>query len=273
MTKKVWFILGISLSLLCMNACDPYQKLLKSSDFELKKEKAQEYYNKGDYYKTIPLLEELLVVYKGTQDVEKLYYYYAYSQFGNQDYLLSAYYFKAFVESYPKSIYAEDALFMVAYSYYKMSPTVSLEQENTEKAINAFQLFVNTFPGSEKQNRSNELIDELREKLEEKYFEGAELYYRIKSYQAATTSFQNLLKRFPETKRKEEVLFLICKSNFLLAQNSVPSKKTERYQATLNAYYEFIDKYPKSKHIREAERIYATSLQYMEKVNETKTSN
>jgi outer membrane protein assembly factor BamD len=50
-------------------------------------------------------------------------------------------------------------------------------------------------------------------------------------------------------------LFTILKSNFLLAENSVETKKAERYKSTLDAYSNFIDKFAASKHRREAENI------------------
>lgn len=254
------------LCILVFGSCDAYQKILKSSDYTFKYEKVKEYYNTGQYDKALPLFEELMGVYKGSKEAEKLYYFYAYCQYGIEDYLSASHYFKSFLDVYPRSIYAEDAQYMIGYSFYKMSPETSLEQGNTEKAIESFQVFLNSYPNSTKVARCNELIDEMRLKLENKAFASAEMYYRIKTYKAAATSYRNILVDFPDTKRKEEIMFKVVKSYYLLALNSIEDKKQERYQFAADAYIEFIDQFPNSKYNREAERIYTFCTNNLAKI-------
>lgn len=267
-TNKFWGIWGVILllSVFLTSGCDTYQKLLKSSDYDLKLVKVKEFYNTGEFDKALPLFEELMGIYRGTKDAEKLYYYYAYCHYGMEDYLSASHYFKTFISAYPRSIYTEDAQFMIGYSFYKMSPQTSLEQGNTQKAIEALQLFANTYPNSSKVERCNNLIDELREKLENKSYATAELYYRIKTYKAAATAYRNILLEFPDTKRKEEIMFKVVKSNYLLALNSIEEKKRERFQLAIDAYTEFADQYPDSKYHREAERILSQSTDNLSKI-------
>ncbi len=267
-TNKFWGIWGVILllSVFLTSGCDTYQKLLKSSDYDLKLVKVKEFYNTGEFDKALPLFEELMGIYRGTKDAEKLYYYYAYCHYGMEDYLSASHYFKTFISAYPRSIYTEDAQFMIGYSFYKMSPQTSLEQGNTQKAIEALQLFANTYPNSSKVERCNNLIDELREKLENKSYATAELYYRIKTYKAAATAYRNILLEFPDTKRKEEIMFKVVKSNYLLALNSIEEKKRERFQLAIDAYTEFADQYPDSKYHREAERILSQSTDHLSKI-------
>jgi len=263
-----WGICGLMLllSVLFMSGCDTYQKILKSSDYALKYEKVKEYYNAGEYDKALPLFEELMGIYRGVKEAEKLYYFYAYCHYGLEDYFSASHYFKTFISAYPRSIYTEDAQFMVGYSFYKMSPQTSLEQGNTQKAIEALQLFANTYPNSSKVEKCNNLIDELREKLEDKAYNTAELYFRIKSYKAAATAYRNILSDFPDTKRKEEIMFKVVKSYYLLALNSIEDKKRERFQFAIDAYSEFADQYPDSKYHREAERIFSQSTDHLTKI-------
>lgn len=247
--------------------------MLKSDNLQLKFEKAKFYYNKKDYVRALPLFEELVSVYKGTKDVEEVYYYYSYCYYGQGEYLMSAYHFKNFVTTYPKSKYSEECHYMYAYCYYLMSPVYTLDQTDTQKAINAFQLFINTYPESARVKQSNDLMDELRRKMELKALTAAELYYKMGNYKSATVAFKNLLKDFPDIPESEKVHYLIVNSWYLLAKESIPSKKLERFNSTITAYYDFIDKFGNSNYLREAEKIYEKSIESLKKIKNNEYQN
>lgn len=252
-----------------MSACsDGYQKLLKSTDYDLKEKKAKQYYNEAEYIKAIPLIEELIQVYRGVKDVEELYYYYPYCYYGQGNYEFASYYFTTFVETYPKSQYVEDARFMLAMCQVEMSPVWSLDQGSSSRAIEALQLFANAHPNSEKIKECNELIDELREKMEKKAFEAARLYYDMRDYRAANVAFNNILIDYPETKRAEEVRYLIVKSHYDYAKNSIFRKQQERFEETIRVYEDYIGRYSKSDKLRELENIYVDSLDQLDRIEE-----
>ena len=156
---------------------------------------------------------------------------------------------------------------MAAYSNFKLSPNYKLDQTYTQKAIEGFEQFINLYPNTERAEAANKLIDEMRRKLEEKSFEQGNLYYKIGQYQAAMTSFQNTLKDFPESKRIEEVRYLIVKSSFIQASNSIYEKKKERFNETLEHYAQFIKKHPKSKWLKDAKSIEKETLAELKKLN------
>ncbi|MEL6989827.1 MAG: outer membrane protein assembly factor BamD, partial [Bacteroidota bacterium] len=170
-----------------------------------------------------------------------------------------SHYFENFAKTFVASPRVEEADYMVAFANYKQSPNYRLDQTPTEDAINKFQLFMNKYPTSSRVPQCNAYIDELRKKLEAKAFHQGELYYNLRQFDAATRTFENLLKAFPDTDDAEEVRFLILKSSFLLAQNSIYEKKEERFLQTLDNYENFKNKHPKSKHNKEAKNILATS--------------
>lgn len=248
------------------NRKDSYQRLLKSNDYAKKLKAAQSYFDQEDFTKAIPLFEELIVIYKGTRNVEKLRYQYAECHYGLKDYTMAAYYFKSFVSYYPKSIYTEDAQYMVAYCNYQLSPKASLDQSNTSTAIEALQLFINTFPSSDRIEECNNLIDELRLKLEQKAFASAELYYKLRNYKAAATAFEQLLKQYSDTPRQEEIMYKILDSYYILAKNSISSKKEERFKLAADSYLDLIDTYPESKRLRDAEKIYSDCLEQLDTI-------
>lgn len=230
----------------------------------MKHEMAKKYYNDEDYYRALPLFEELVSVYKATDKGENIYYYYAYCHYGLGDYMLAGHHFKNFVQSFPNSELTEDCQFMYANCYYNDSPISSLDQTSTFKAIDAFQLFINLYPKSPKVKDCNEIIDKLRQKLEIKSFQNAKLYYKIGDYKAAMKAMENTLDDYPAIFNRDEILFLILKSHFLFALNSIDEKKSERLKSTINNYYKFIDYNPNSVYVKEAEQIFESAQKYLE---------
>ena len=102
-----------------------------------------------------------------------------------RDYLLAAYYFDAFDKNDGIGEYAELAVFLNAYCYYLMSPRPNLDQNYTMQAISAFNLFIIKYPNSHKKTESIEILNELNNKLVEKSFLSAKLYYDLGYYKSS----------------------------------------------------------------------------------------
>lgn len=253
---KAAMLVALAVLMLAISGCDTPEKVLKSTDLDYKKAKAIEWYNKKEYYKCIPVLEELIGLMKGRQSTEDLYYMYADANYHQGDYLISAYHFKAFYDQYPNSSRAEECLFMYAKSYFMLSPKPSLDQTNTNKALDAYQLFLNAYPTSSKYIAEvNENIARLRKKLETKALEAAELYYKTGNYKAAATQYGIVLRTFPDLERREEVSFMVIKSNFEYAKNSIPIRKSERYDNLIKSFADFRDKFSNSKYLTDAQKL------------------
>src|ERR1700760_1892081 len=109
-------LITVSTAILLITGCDTPEKALKNPSLDYKKAKAISWYNKKEYYKCIPLFEELIGLMKGRQSTEDLYYMYAMANYHQGDYLIAAYHFKSFYDSYPNSEKAEECLYMHAKS-------------------------------------------------------------------------------------------------------------------------------------------------------------
>ncbi len=239
-----------------LSGCNEYNQLLKSTDYNEKYEAANKYYAEADYYKAYTLYDELMNVYNGTSRAEEMYYKMAYCDYNIGYYSLAATRFNIFYKRYPLSKQAEEALYMSALSSYKNSPKSTLDQTDTYNAINNLQIFINKYPSSPRVDTSNVLIEELRNKLETKSYDQAFQYHHMEMHKAAIIAFNNLLEDFPDTDYREQALFYQLKSRFLLAENSVASKKIGRYEDVKDSYIKFVDYFPKSSFIRQAEGLY-----------------
>lgn len=259
------FLITFLFIIILISGCSEFQKALKSNDYEYKFEKAVEYFEEEDWYRSQSLINDVLPVFRGTQKAKKLYYMKAYTHYNQAEYILAAYQFRTFIKTYPNDKLTQECEFMLAECFRKEAPKYNLDQQNTKKAIQGYQLFINKYPNSEKRELANQRIDDLRKRLERKSYENAELYFKLRDYKAALIALKNTLKDYPDSPFREELLYLIMKSNYLLAQNSIPSLQKERFQETINEYYAFVDEFPQSDKIKEAEKIFEKSVEEIKK--------
>ena len=253
-----------------LNACK-FSKLLKSTDLREKYTAALKYYEKGDYYKTSVLLEELIPLIRGTKEQEIAQFYYAYCAYYQKAYTQGAYFFKKFYQTFRSSQFAEEARFMETKCMYKDSPPYNLDQGNTTKSIRVCQQFLNSFPESKYFEECNTMMNDLRIKLERKAFENANLYYRISEYKAAVIAFNNFQQDFPDSQEYSElVAFLKLDAQYELAKLSFQRLKQERFQEAIEHYEYFISNYAQSKRLKAAEDIYDKCVRELGKLSTVK---
>lgn len=264
---RVKKLLPIIISIFVLVGCkNEFEAIRLVNDVELRYQKAFEYYEKKDYQKAQYLLEDLIGVVRLTDKAEKVYFYYAYTHYHLNSFHFASYYFKQFYSTFPTSSYGEEALYMSAESHYRRSPNYKLSQEDTEKAIESFQLFANSFPNSPRVKSCNQRIDELRKKLERKAVEAAKDYYKRQHYRSAIHTFKALLTEYPDTKDIEYIRFMVVKSAFRYAQESILDKQIERFEETIGYYQQFLKKHRKSEYALEAKNIYETSIFKIKKI-------
>jgi len=249
--------------ILTITSCSEYDKILKSQDYDMKYEKAKEYYALGKYTQAVGIIEQILPHFKGTVKSEELDYLHAKAYYEMGDYVMAGHYFETFTHTYLNSVHAEETDYLVGYCYYKLSPRPELDQQNTYNALNGFTLHKTRFPNSKYNKQIDELTKELYDKLAEKSYLSARLYYKMEHYKAAIVAIGNSLEDYPDTRFREQLMYLRLRSRYLYALNSVRAKQPERFQETVDDYYSFIDEFPKSKYRKDVEKIYKNSNNYL----------
>lgn len=227
-------------------SCNEYQKVLNNDDLNVKYKAAEEYYNNGEYRRANRLLEQLVPAYRGKPQSERLVYFFADSYLQTKNYYLASYQFESFVKSFPKSQKLEEASFYAAKSHYMMSPVYSLDQEETNTAIEKLQIFMNNYPKSKFTDECNQLISELQNKIEKKEFEVAKQYFTIYDYRAAIKSLDNFVGEFVGSKYREEALYYKFLSSYEIAINSIESKKHERLLDLKQLHNNIVRYYPET---------------------------
>lgn len=265
--SRLWLTLSLVASLLGSSGCSKFQRVLKSDSVDEKYKAAVEYYDNGKYEKSTIILEELLPLLRGRPEAEKASYLFAQGEFKQRFYELSAFQFRLFGETYPRSAYAEEAAFLYTKSLYLSSPTFNLDQSSTVTALEAIRDFQIRYPESKFRQEAQEMSEELTAKLEKKAFENARLYYTLRYYQSAVTALTVFLKDYPSSKFAEEASYYRVSAQHDLAEQSVPEKQRERYLEAVAFYQGFIDAYPNSKYARQAEDYYDDAQKQLVKLN------
>ena len=251
MRKNATILVVFTSLLAILYSCKDLDYVLKSQNKRYKFARMMEWYKAGNYTNAIPVLEDIIPYYKGTDTVEMLYYMLAEGYMARKEYLVAAYHFKSFKELYPKNTKAELASYYIGECYQKEIPRIALEQTSVDKAVEYFKAFLSEYPNSPFSNKATEQLDKLRRLKELKELDAANLYYKTSNYRAATVYFKNILKDFPDIKEYEYLSYMIVLSDYKFAGQSITNKQVERYETTLKESQIFIDRFPKSKYLAE----------------------
>ncbi len=264
-------LLSIVFCSLIFTSCSKYGKVFKSKDYAYKLTMADKFFAEKKYTIAQELYEELYPVYKGTDKFEEIYYKDAYCFYYLKNYRDAENFFKGFLEVFPNSPKAEEVDFMHALCFYKQSNKIELDQTNTEKSIGVMQTFISTHPGSTRIQEATEIIDKCRAKLESKDARAGELYYKVGQYRAAALAFTDVLNNYPESVKGDEYKMKIVKSYFQFSKLSVVEKQIERYEKVISEYQDFVDRYPESKLLKEAEEYSNLSKNYIKEIQNEQT--
>ncbi|MCU0417040.1 MAG: outer membrane protein assembly factor BamD [Cytophagaceae bacterium] len=251
-------------SLLLLASCNQFGKFQRSASPEEKLTKAIEYFNKKDYYKAGVLLEEITPILKGKQGAEEASYYFAYNYYRQKQYVMSAYYFKDFYLTYPRSTRVEETMFMHAKSLYFNSPEYNLDQEYTYNALKAITTFADRYPKSQFMEECTKMADELNAKLITKAYQSAYLYYKTQNYKSATIALTNFLKDYPTSDYTESALYYRIAAQLKLAKNSIGGEKQiERFYEVIDYYQQYVDRFPKGNFAKEALESYDYAVEQL----------
>lgn len=269
--KNIFFLL---VAVILLSSCSAYQEVLKNDDIKAKYDFADSLYSQGKYKKALRLWEQIVPLYRGRPQAERVSYLYANTFYELGDYYQGGYQFERFVKAFPQSTKREEAAFKSAESYYNRSPRFNLDQGDTYIAMEKLQNFINEYPDSEQLDEANEKVQELNTKIERKAYEIAKGYNKIGAsrgtFPNAIKAFDNFLRDYPGSIYREDALYWKFNSAYQLALGSVRRRQVERLEAAKTAYNALEKYFPLGKYTEEAaEEIVAIdeALQEIETLN------
>ena len=250
-------------------SCDGVNKALKTNDPQYAYEQALKFYGEGKWRQASDLFTACRHVYVGSPREDSLSFYNAHCKFKDRNWDEASTMLDEFRRKFGRSGFIEDAEGMYALCYFYMSPDPQRDQTVTMQAVIAITEFLSRYPNSDKVDEFNEMLQTLTERMMEKSYQNAYTYYKIGRYKSAIVAFKNSLKQYPDTHRKEDIMYYTTVSAYRLAANSVEAKQVDRYLATLDYYYSFIGEYPESKRRKELDNIAENSRDFLDKNRDT----
>ncbi len=272
MKKTVLYLLCGVVAALASVGCGGINSLLKSGKPELIYSKAMAYYEKGKWKRASTLFEGVQHYYAGTPREDTISFYNARCKYKDREYETASVLLEEFRRKFGRSAFIEDAEGMYALCFYFLSPAPSRDQTVTGQAIIAINEFMARYPNSSRIDDFRNINTELTERLHEKSYLNAYTYYKTGHYKSAIVALKNSLKQYPDTKHREEIMYLIVDASYRFASNSIASKQTDRYLAMLDSYLSFKEEYPTSSHIKEVERMAKQARNYLARTKSEETT-
>ena len=174
----------------------------------------------------------------------------------NGEFLLAANEYERFTKIYRADERLAEANFEWAMTYFEMSPESALDQSDTKRAIEEFELFMDRFPSNDLVNDAQKVIVELRTKLAKKQFDTAKLYERRELFEAAALSFESVFDLYPDTEWAQQALVGAIRSYIAFSDQSINTRQPERLQAAIKNYDRLTQIFQESPYLKEAESLY-----------------
>ncbi|PQJ35994.1 outer membrane protein assembly factor BamD [Salinibacter sp. 10B] len=229
-------------------------------------EKGVAEYEEEDYDRAIRYFRSVLNYGRGNEWAPDAQFKLAMAQRKKGKYLVAANEFRRFTQLYRNNQMVPRAEYEQARAYYARSPGYHLDQTDTRKAIELFQLFRDRHPDHKLAPKAQDKIDELRAKLAHKQFDAAKLYERRDMWPAATVAYESVFDQYPDTPWADDALLGALRSYIRYADRSIQEKQAERYQQALDQYARLQQLFPESPVLEQAEPLRAEARRKLKEV-------
>lgn len=260
---RITFLLLIVL--LSLASCSQTGKVLKSKDTEKIYQAALEAYRAKEYKTAITFFEAIYNDMFSSNRADTILFYNSKSYYYDGAYDIAIDGFDGYRKNFSRRPFSEEAEYLLPMAYYHLSRPAERDQTETHMAITTFNEYLNRYPESIKADDIKIIIEELQNKLYEKAFINAALYFKIRQYPASIAALRHSLKDMPETPYRETMMYLICKSWYNYAKNSTPARKLDRYMKMVDSYYNFKTEFPDNvNYIKELDKMYLEAQTYVD---------
>ncbi|MEO0115578.1 MAG: outer membrane protein assembly factor BamD [candidate division WOR-3 bacterium] len=151
------------------------------------------------YDKAITGFSDIIFNYPGSRYAADAQYYLAVAYFEKRDYVQAITEFDFFIKNFPASQFIESAMVKLALAYLRSNSNIERDQIQLIKASELLMEVQEKFPNSEYRSEIEKVQTELEERLANKEFKAASLYFRAGEFEAARIYYEHILEHYPKT--------------------------------------------------------------------------
>jgi outer membrane protein assembly factor BamD len=194
-------------------------------------ERAKRAFNDEDYLDAIEDLKIITLQFQGSGYGDSAQMILAESYYRRKEYILAQYEFENLIRSRIGSKLLPRARYRLGMCFYRLSSQSSLDQQNTRRAIDAFQSFIEYSPADSLVSDVEGKIRELNNKLAEREFKIAELYMTMEYYRAAVIYYDAVLEKFHDSDLADDAQLGKARAMFLRKKYPEARDEIARYLA------------------------------------------
>jgi outer membrane protein assembly factor BamD len=234
-------IICISLLTLVITASytDVSAKARKLFNCTKKIERAKEYYEKHQFYRTKTALAEVKINCSGHLSMDTVLYILIKSNLETKNAIEARMDVEVLIQDFPNSPFNEEAHFLLGFCSFTESESYERDQVKTREAINEFKEFIVNFPKSAYTDSAHHYIKICQEKLAKKEIMNARFYEKIDQYDAAIVYYKFIIKDFPDSKNITNCRFALYRN---LMKTSRPKEAKTVLQGILSSETDEVSK-------------------------------
>jgi outer membrane protein assembly factor BamD len=218
--------------------------------------KGRALFEQRKYTEAIPYFQGVFSFGRTHQWAADAQLYLARAYAANDEHLLAANEYDRFTRIYRADPRIPLAHYEWALTYYALSPTPELDQTNTKRAIEEFQLFIERYPEDTLAVNAQQRITELRSKLAKKQLETARLYERRELFEASALSYETVFDLYPDTPYAQQALVGAMRTYIAFSDQSIQSRQPDRLNEAIKNYDRLTQIFGDSPYLKEAEGLY-----------------
>lgn len=174
--------------------------------------KIDESFKKQEYGKIKVKLEELLTACPGTGFMEQAQFMLAESHFHLEEWIEARGEYGSFILNFPGSPFIETAEFRKAVSSFNMEYHIARDETQTAVAMKDFERFASNYPESPLKDSVTYYYDLLLNRLAEKDYQTANLYYKLEKPKAVIIYLKDFLANYPKNQKRFDAFLLMARS-------------------------------------------------------------
>jgi outer membrane protein assembly factor BamD len=167
-------------------------------------------FDRANWTDAIADLKAYVEQYPGTELTDDALFYLGQAYVRVKDYALASSQFDRLVRDFPATPYAPGALYWLARCDDLQSHPAPLDQTETQRALDRYGQFLDQYPEDSLAVQARGRVAALRERLAEKRYRNAKLYWKLKQYGAADLYLRDVLSEYPNTRWAGESALLLA---------------------------------------------------------------